>query len=86
MAYIKYALDQPALYDINGWKTLIYPGAYSVDKYYRIKHNLGWFANEQLSDAERIDGFRLAKENEQIDMVLSHTAPMVYQPTDLFLG
>ena len=84
--YIKYALDQVAVYQINGQKTLVIPGAYSVDKYYRIARNIGWFPNEQLSDEERSVGFRIIKEDPQAYLVLSHTCPKIYQPTDLFLG
>ena len=29
------------------YKALVIPGAYSVDKYYRIKNNWSWFENEQ---------------------------------------
>ena len=33
---IKYAMDCPSLYNIEGYKTLVIPGAYSVDKMYRL--------------------------------------------------
>lgn len=83
--YIKYAQDKPALYNINGYSTMIFPGAYSVDKIYRIQHNLGWFKNEQLSAEEMAIGDQMVKELGSCDMVLSHTCPKIYQPTDLFL-
>ena len=46
--YIKYALDHPARYNIpiektKFLKTLILPGAYSVNKYHRLAHNWSWF-------------------------------------------
>lgn len=85
--HIKYALDIPALYNINGYSTLVIPGAYSVDKYYRIQRNLGWFENEQLNEEEMKIGEDLVDEiNYKVDIVLSHTCPKIYQPTDLFLS
>lgn len=80
---IKYALDKPAIYQIAGYKTLIFPGAYSVDKWYRLQNDLGWFPQEQLNEDEMRLGESLAKEG--CDIVLSHTCPAIYMPTDLFL-
>lgn len=84
--YIKYALDQPALYNINGYSTMVFPGAYSVDKYFRIAHNLGWFKDEQLTEEEMALGKKMVNELGSCDLVLSHTCPKIYQPTDLFLN
>lgn len=50
--HIKYAADIPAIYNINGYKTLTLPGAYSVDKYYRLQNHWTWFENEQLTEEE----------------------------------
>ena len=71
-------------YVIDGLKTLVIGGAYSVDKYYRIANNWKWFEDEQLADWEmatcerNIDPFGF-------DLILSHTCPLSLQPTDLFL-
>ena len=83
---IKYALDQPHIYNILGNKTLIIPGAYSVDKYHRLKKGWSWFENEQLSEEEMNLGRRFIKLNPAFDLVLSHTCPIIYEPTDLFLS
>lgn len=84
--YIKYALDKVSIYNINGYKTLIIPGAYSVDKYYRLSRGWSWFNQEQLSLEEIEDGRRLIKENGyHFDLILSHTCPIAYEPVDLFL-
>lgn len=78
-------------YEINGYKVLVIGGAYSVDKYWRIqtrkKENgwCGWFAEEQLNDAERAAAANLCK-NKSYDFVLSHTCPVSWEPTDLFLS
>lgn len=84
--YIKYALDVPAVYQINGARTLVIPGAYSIDKFRRIANGWSWFASEQLTNSEMDLGLNLIKEyGYQFDMVLSHTCPIMFEPTDLFL-
>ena len=78
-------------YEINGYKVLVIGGAYSVDKYWRIqtrtKENgwCGWFAEEQLNDAERVAAANLCK-NKSYDFVLTHTCPISWEPRDLFLS
>lgn len=88
--YIKYALDYPAEYDIptasnTPIKTLILPGAYSVDKYYRLKNKWSWFPQEQCTKEEMTIGEELA-QSKLWDLILSHTCPAIYEPTDLFLS
>ena len=41
------------IYDIDGKKTMVIGGAYSVDKWYRLKMNYKWFEDEQLSEEEK---------------------------------
>ena len=38
------------IYEIDGIKYLVIGGAYSVDKYYRLKRGYGWWADEQPSE------------------------------------
>ena len=84
--YIKYALDVPAVYQINGARTLAIPGAYSIDKFDRLMNGWSWFANEQLTNDEMDLGLNLIKDyGYQFDIVLSHTCPIMFEPTDLFL-
>lgn len=84
---IKYAIDCVAYYNIQGYKTLIIPGAYSVDKYYRLQNGWSWFENEQLTQKEMNRGLELIEKNNwQADLVLSHTCPIQFEPTDLFLS
>lgn len=96
---IKYALDEVALYKIpyiqynedkspswNEYKTLVIPGAYSVDKQYRLQNGWSWFEGEQLTAAERERGLNLIHSlRNEVDLVLSHTCPISFEPTDLFL-
>ena len=83
--YIKYAMDKIFFYKILGQTALVIPGAYSVDKYWRIKNKLPWFENEQLNEDEQARGEHLISTHEPPDIILSHTCPKIYVPTDLFL-
>lgn len=82
--HIRYFCDW-GIYNIQGLKTLVVGGAYSVDKHYRLQRGFQWFEDEQLKDFEREACLRGAKMQE-FDLVLSHTCPFSWQPTDLFLG
>lgn len=83
---IFYAMDYPCAYNINGHSTLVIPGAYSVDKYYRLANNWNWFEDEQLTEEEMRYGRYICEcFNNKFDLVLSHTCPKIYMPTDLFL-
>lgn len=87
---IKYALDTPAEYEIptaqgESIKTLVLPGAYSVDKYYRLANGWSWFPQEQCTEEEMAAAAALI-QNRDWDLVLSHTCPLSFEPTDLFLS
>ena len=74
------------IYDFNGKKAMAIGGAYSVDKWYRLQNNLPWFETEQPDDT--IMSFvekQLDRVNWKIDYIFSHTAPLKYEPTDVFL-
>lgn len=73
------------IYEILGRKTLVIGGAYSVDKFYRLQNNWHWFENEQLTDFEMVACLKNAKDRE-FDFILSHTCPLSFQPTDMFLN
>ena len=82
---IYYAKDEGGIYNIDGRKTLVLPGAYSVDKPYRQMRGLAWFPDEQLRPMEMANLETLAA-GQHFDLVLSHTCPYQYRPTDLFLS
>ena len=71
---------------IHIYKTLSLPGAYSVDKYYRLARHLTWYKDEQLDEKEMELGRNLCRNEAPFDLVLSHTCPYPYEPTDLFLA
>ena len=85
---IRYLVDGGE-YTIAGKSALVIGGAYSVDKYYRLAraagHSFtGWFEDEQLSEKERV-AIMANVSGKYYDMVLTHTAPIAWEPTDLFL-
>lgn len=82
---IKYFDDDVEEYIINDKKVLTIPGAYSVDKWYRLQNNWMWFAEEQLTEQEMKFAEKYC-EGQHYDLVLSHTCPYDWMPTDLFLN
>ena len=72
------------IYDLDGVSHLVIGGAYSVDKFYRIARNYGWWEDEQPS--EDIKAYVEAQvTNHHVDVILSHTCPFKYEPTEVFL-
>lgn len=86
---IRYFMDGK-VYNINGWKTLVIGGAYSVDKWYRLSRApdnakwTGWFPEEQLT-TEEMATIEQQHSGQHFDFILSHTCPESWQPFDLFL-
>ena len=91
---IRYFKDG-GIYDINGHKTLVIGGAYSVDKWYRLARagllesennpaKSGWFSDEMLTPSE-MDAIGAVAAGQRFDLILSHTCPILWEPTDLFL-
>lgn len=75
------------VYDLGGIDTLVIGGAYSVDKAYRLAAGFSWWPDEQPSQAVRDKVDRVLHERDwKIDVVLSHTVPLKYEPTEVFLS
>lgn len=72
------------IFTMDGLRHLVIGGAYSVDKYYRLSRGAGWWADEQPS-AEIKAYIERQIATQQIDIVLSHTCPYKYEPTEVFL-
>lgn len=69
------------IYDFAGKKAIVIGGAYSVDKYYRVKNQEPWFCTEQ--PPEKIKAYveaQLEKYGWKVDYVFSHTVPLKYVP------
>ena len=95
---IRYFVDGK-IYNLLGYKCLVVGGAYSIDKWYRLARagyskneaetadpkKCGWFKDECLTDAEMAAIMEKVK-GESVDFVLSHTCPLSWEPTDLFLN
>lgn len=74
------------IYNINGKSVLVIGGAYSIDKYYRLRMGYPWWEDEQPSD--EIKNYvenQLDKVGWKVDIVLSHTCPLKYEPIEWFM-
>jgi len=83
---IKFAKDGQ-IYHFDGREFIVIGGAYSVDKFYRIARGANWFTNEQpfpeiKADVEAV----LDARGWNVYGVLSHTCPVKYEPTEVFLA
>ena len=74
------------IYNFNGKKILVIGGAYSVDKEIRLLRNLGWWENEQPSEATKEKVLKILDKKIKIDIVLTHTCPFKYLPYEVFLA
>lgn len=75
------------IYNFGGHECIAIGGAYSVDKMFRVSFGHPWYADEQPS--EEIKAYvekQLALRGNKIDVVLSHTSPRSYEPTEVFLS
>jgi 3-oxoacid CoA-transferase subunit A len=81
---IRYFVDGET-YNLQGYKTLVIGGAYSVDKYYRLQNGAKWFENELLTEDE-MNEIEKKIIGQQFDFILTHTCPISWEPTDLFLS
>jgi 3-oxoacid CoA-transferase subunit A len=92
---IRYFKDG-GIYDINDHRTLVIGGAYSVDKWYRLSRaglneqtndpaKTGWFPSELLTEDE-MSAIACNVFGQEFDFVFSHTCPLSWEPTDLFLS
>ncbi len=74
------------VYDLDGKKSIVIGGAYSVDKFYRLAMGWNWWPDEQPSPEIRGKvELALARLDWKTDVVLSHTTPLKYMPVEVFL-
>lgn len=75
------------VYNLNGQKTIVIGGAYSVDKWYRLQCDLNWFPDEQPSEEIKAKvEQKLDELGWKVDAVLTHTCPERYIPREAFLS
>ena len=64
---------------------LVCGGAYSVDKDYRLRRGWHWWPDEQPNELTK-GLVRLMAVEKQIDIMLTHTCPLRFEPTELFIS
>jgi 3-oxoacid CoA-transferase subunit A len=64
-------------------RTFIIDGAYSIDAQYRKWQSWPWNPQEQLSEKEK-EHIKHSFDLISPDIILSHTCPITWRPTDLF--
>jgi len=74
------------IYTIEGKSYLAIGGAYSVDKFYRLERNYGWWSDEQPSEEIKRYVESQIDKVKRVDCVLSHTCPFKYEPREAFLN
>ena len=75
------------IFDLDGKKAIVIGGAYSVDREYRLANGYRWWPNEQPSDdVKQYVELQLDRLGWRVDLVLSHTTPLKYEPTEVFLS
>lgn len=80
---ILFAVDGE-IYNLEGVQAMAIGGAYSVDKYLRLAEERVWFPNEQLTESsKRKIEKELERQDWKIDVILSHTAPLRYEPEEV---
>lgn len=72
------------IFDLEGNKCIVIGGAYSVDKYYRLKNGWNWWEDEQPTNAVKAYVDKQIAENK-VDVIFSHTCPYKYRPVECFL-
>lgn len=74
------------VFELDGKKAIVMGGAYSVDKMIRLMYGYGWWPDEQPSEEIKRDVERKLDELRwKVDVVLSHTTPLKYEPVEVFL-
>lgn len=75
------------VFELDGKKAIVMGGAYSVDKMMRLIYGYGWWPDEQPSEEIKEDVERKLDElGWKVDVVLSHTTPLKYEPMEVFLS
>ena len=80
---LKFAKDGE-IYLLEGRRYIAIGGAYSVDKFYRQARGIGWWEDEQPSNKIKAYVEKQISANN-FEIILSHTCPHKYEPTDMFL-
>lgn len=74
------------IYRFNGYDCIAVGGAFSIDRMRRAAYGYPWYPDEQPSDEvkKHVEEV-LDRRNRKIDVILSHTCPRKYEPSEVFL-
>jgi len=74
------------VYGLDGKTAIVIGGAYSIDKEMRLAYGYGWWSDEQPSaEIKAYVERQLDKLSWKVDVVLSHTTPLKYEPVEVFM-
>jgi len=74
------------IYTFGDKKVLVIGGAYSVDKPTRVELGYIWYESEQPTEETKTKVIDvLEQNNNQVNIILSHTCPFKYLPYEVFL-
>ncbi|WP_274421800.1 metallophosphoesterase family protein [Blautia sp. XA-2221] len=74
------------VFELDGKQAIVMGGAYSIDKMFRLIYGYGWWEDEQPSEEiKQYVEAQLDKLGWKVDVVLSHTTPLKYEPVEVFL-
>ena len=83
---IFFAIDGQ-IYTFEGRKYMVVGGAHSVDKIQCLDEGLPFWEDEMPDDATKVTvETTLADENNEVFGMLTHTCPLKYLPTEMFLS
>lgn len=75
------------VFELDGKMAIVMGGAYSIDKMMRLMYGYGWWPDEQPSEEIKRDVERKLDElGWKVDVVLSHTTPLKYEPMEVFMS
>lgn len=78
---IHYIMDEGGIYNVQDNKILFLPGAYSIDKDYRLIKGWPYNPREQLTEEDFQNLYNdFIESNVAIDYVVSHTCPLQLEP------
>lgn len=73
------------VYDLNGMQAIAIGGAYSIDWMLRIPGRSWWLDEQPSPEIRACVESKLDQMDWKVDVVLSHTVPLKYEPVEVFL-
>ena len=73
------------VYDLNGMRAIAIGGAYSIDWMLRIPGRSWWLDEQPSPEIRACVESMLDQMDWKVDVVLSHTVPLKYEPVEVFL-